>query len=382
MPNTRASLLTAGLVLALAIVLPRPASSELVPTELDVALRDLVATPNGPPGAIAIVQIDRRVKVSTAGISNLNDRRRMRPDDHMRIASVAKAFSGAVALSLVDRGLLSLDSTVGELLPDFNPDWNRVTLRELLNHTSGIPSYTESPKLLEDLVAHPRVPPTPVDLVEYVAEEDLRFAPGTQYAYSNTDNVLIALMAEVATGRSYERALRSEVFGPLGLRETSLPSRYRMPRPFIHGYDTDTRPPVDESEIIAAGYVWASGGIVSTPHELNRFIRGYVGGALFGGATREAQLTFFPGGQSDPPGPGRNSAGLAVFRYETDCGSLYGHTGNIFGYTQFAAATLDGQRSVVVSVNGQFSPVLRADVFAKLAEVYEIAACAALDGAS
>jgi D-alanyl-D-alanine carboxypeptidase len=303
----------------------------------------------------------------------------MRPTDHMRVASVAKAFSGAVALSLVDRGVLSLDDTIGELLPGFNPDWDDVTLRDLLNHTSGVPTFTTSDDFVDRLVAYPRTPVPPRQLVEYVADEDLEFPAGSRYEYSNTDNILVGLMVEAATGRSYEHELGSRVLGRLGLRETSLPSGYRMPRPFIHGYDVTASGAIfDDSEIVAAGYTWASGGVVSTPLELNRFVRAYVGGALFGGATRAAQLTFVDGGNSDPPGPGTNAAGLAVFRYATDCGTLYGHTGNIFGFTQFAAATDDGRRSVVVSANQQNTPEVKPQIWETLARVNELAACAAL----
>ena len=375
----RLTTIAAGLALGVLAALPPTAAAGIVETELDVALKELVASPGGPPGAIAVVQVGNRRQVYTAGIGDLNSNRRMRATDHMRVASVAKAFSGAVALSLVERGVLSLDDTIGELLPGFNPDWDDVTLRELLNHTSGVPTFTTSEDFRERLIAFPRKPVPPRQLVEYVADEDLEFDPGSRYAYSNTDNILIGLMVEAASGHSYERELGSRVLGRLGLRETSLPEGYRMPRPFIHGYAVEPPlPPEDESEIVAAGYTWASGGVVATPLELNRFARAYVGGALFGGAVREAQLTFFPGGSSDPPGPGTNAAGLAIFRYETDCGTLYGHTGNIFGYTQFMAATLDGERSVVVSANAQMSPELDAARFARLARVNELAACAAL----
>lgn len=369
--------LAAGLALGLLATLPTPVRAAVVPSELQQALDELVATPGGPPGAIAVVQVGNRVQVYTAGIGDLNSRRRMRPTDHMRIASVSKAFSGAVALSLVERGALSLDDTVGALVPGFNPDWDDVTLRELLNHTSGIPTFTTSQDFVDRLIAYPRVPVPPRQLVEYVADKDR--APGNVYEYSNTENILVGLMVEAATRRSYEHQLGSRVLGPLGLRGTSLPEGYRMPRPFIHGYDTEPGlEPEDESEIVAAGYTWASGGIVSTPFELNRFVRAYAGGKLFGGAVREAQLTFVEGGSSEPPGPGTNSAGLGIFRYETDCGTLYGHTGNIFGFTQFMGASEDGRRSAVVSANTQLSPTLKPEVWQKLALANERAACAAL----
>jgi D-alanyl-D-alanine carboxypeptidase len=86
-----------------------------------------------------------------------------------------------------------------------------------------------------------------------------------------------------------------------------------------------------------------------------------------------------PGGSSDPPGPGINSAGLAIFRYETRCGTVYGYTGNIAGYTQFISATADGKRSATVSINAQITPELNPVRFAELRQLYELAVCAALD---
>lgn len=208
----------------------------------------------GPPGAIAVVQRGRDEKVHAAGVAELGDPRPPRADDHMHVASTAKAFSGAVALSLVDRGVLRLDDTIGSRRPDLPRHWHRVTLRQLLAHTSGVPDFIASP--------------------------------------------------------------------------------------------------ADVSEVLAGGWAWASGGVVSTPRDLNRFTRGYVGGELFRPSVQREQARFGPGG-SEAPGPGRNSAGLALFRYETPCGTVYGHTGNTLGYTQFAVAGRDGQRSATVSITAQ-----------------------------
>lgn len=107
-------------------------------------------------------------------------------------------------------------------------------------------------------------------------------------------------------------------------------------------------------------------------------MRGYVGGALIDQKTRAAQFQFQQGGKSEPPGPGVNSAGLGLFRYETTCGTVYGHTGNTAGYTQFIAATADGRRSVVVSINGQITPERDEERFAELRRIYELAVCAVL----
>jgi len=188
-------------------------------------------------------------------------------------------------------------------------------------------------------------------------------------------------MVAAVSGTSYEDALATHVSTPLGLTTTSLPSGVELPTPFIHGYQPD--PPnglEDVSEVVAGGWSWASVGVVSTPNDANQFVRGYASGRTTNAAT-QAQQFRFRAGKSDPTGPGTNAAGLGIFRYLTRCGVVFGHTGNTAGYTQFAAATRDGKRSTVVSINAQitqkYSNVKR---FAELRTIYTLAVCAALEG--
>jgi D-alanyl-D-alanine carboxypeptidase len=350
---------------------------------LDRALEDLVAMEGGPPGVIAVVQRGQQRKVHTFGVRNIKSGLPIRVDDRMRIASVAKAFSGAVALSLVSKGALSLNDTIGKRLkklPERPPAaWADITLRQLLNHTSGLPDILEDPDYLDAFLASLTKAPPPEKLLTYLYNNvpPLRFVPGSKYQYSNSDNIAVALMVEAATGKSYEDLLRKLVYKPLGLRKTSLPRGPNLRKPFIHGYSQD--PPEDVSEDLAAGWSWASGGIVSTPADLNDFIRGYVGGKLFDERTQAKQRRVIEGGSSEPPGPGMNSAGLAIFRYETPCGTVWGHTGNTLGYTQFAAASADGRRSVTVSINAQHTLVSGSPVvFEALRRAEELAVCAAL----
>ena len=349
---------------------------------LDRALEDLVAMKGGPPGVIAVVQRGQHRKVHTFGVRNIKGGLPIRVDDRMRIASVAKAFSGAVALSLVSEGKLSLQDTIGdEHLPELPEAWREVTLRQLLNHTSGIPDFPSDSGFAKAFVASPTKAPPPEELLSSMEKVDLLFVSGSEYHYSNSENIVVALMLEAATGRSYEDLLREQVYEPLGLTKTSLPRGTNLRKPFIHGYSNDPsqQTPEDLSKDFAAGWSWASGGIVSTPADLNDFIRGYVGGKLFDERTQAKQRRVIEGGSSDPPGPGMNSAGLAIFRYETRCGTVWGHTGNTAGYTQFAAASADGRRSVTMSINAQHtlttgSPV----VFDALRRAEELAVCAAL----
>src|ERR671916_868276 len=300
---------------------------------LDRALKELVAMEGGPPGAIAIVQRGNHREVHSFGVRNIKTGLPMCADARMRLASTSKAFSGAVALSLVSEGVLSLNDTIGERLPGLPRSWHKITLRQLLNHTSGLPNFTEDPDYLAALGDSPKNAPQPRELLSYVEDEPLNFKPGTRYEYSNSDNIAVGLMVEEATGESYEQQLQEQVYGPLGLKKTTLPRGPNLRKPFIHGYDNDPSQerPEDLSEVVAAGWAWASGGIVSTPADLNDFIRGYVGGKLFDKRTRAKQRRVVEGGSSEPPGPGKNSAGLGIFRYETRCGTVWGHTGNKIG---------------------------------------------------
>jgi D-alanyl-D-alanine carboxypeptidase len=308
----------------------------------------------------------------------------MRANDRMRIASTSKAFSGAVALSLVNEGTLSLNDTIGELLSDLPEPppkaWAKVTLGQLLRHKSGLPEYLEDPDFQRALGESPTKAPPPEKLLAYVYDHDppLLFDPGSRYQYSNTDNIAVALMVEAATGRTYESQLREQVYGPVGLKKTTLPAGTDLRAPFIHDYDVRQDPPEDISESVAAGWAWASGGIVSTPSELNDFIRAYVGGDLFAERTRAKQRRVVEGG-GEPPGPGKNSAGLGIFRFETRCGTAWGHTGNFFGDTQFMAASPDGRRSATVSINTRLVPTFGdPGAYKALVRAETLAVCAAL----
>ncbi len=367
---------TIALVAGLAIV-ATPAATAASPEEakLQRQLNALVGAKGGPPGAIVTLRREGRLSVVRAGVADVQTRQRPRATDHMRIASVAKAFSGAVALRLVADGKLALDDTIGGVLPNLPRAWSAVTLRQLLNHTSGVPDYTQSQGFQRQFSTDPRGNVSPATLISWVRKDPLVFRPGSRYEYSNTDNIVVALMAEKATGSSYADLLGQVVFRPLGLSRTSLPTRVALPRPFIHGYAHDGMAVEDVSTALSPSGAWSSGGIVSSPGNLNTFVGAYLGGRLFPAAQQREQLRFWPGGQSSPPGPGRNSAGLAVFRYRTKCGTVFGHTGNFPGYTQFAAANRDGSRSVTTTLN---IPAPEGRLLARLRGMQQTAVCALL----
>jgi D-alanyl-D-alanine carboxypeptidase len=318
--------------------------------------------------------------VFSAGVGNVATGAAPYPDQRMRIASTAKAYSGAVALALVETGVLTLDDTVGRWLPGTPRTWANITLAQLLHHTSGIPSYLDDPAFQRRFVTAPHDPIPPSELLPYVYDTPLMFTPGTRYTYSNSDNIAVALMAEAVTNIDYVRLLQLLVFSPLDIHQTTLPKGFRLPAPSLHGYDVNARkPPEDVSELLSSSFSWASGGMVSTPFDQTRFIRGYVGRKLFSAQVQAEQFAWIAGGSSEPPGPGANSAGLAIFRYATRCGTVYGHTGNYPGYTQLMVSTRSGDRSLTVSVNRQLSATVAPRVLRLLRYAEELGVCALVE---
>jgi D-alanyl-D-alanine carboxypeptidase len=330
-----------------------PATAKTTDAEVLKGLEGLVTSPGGPPGAIATLYRDGKLTTLSTGRADIEKSARPRATDHMRIASVAKAFSGAVALHLVREGKLALDDTIAKVLPTLPSAWGAVTLEQLLHHTSGMPDYTKSAGFIKQAETNPRGFVSPQKIIGWVAKDPLVFKPDSKYEYSNTDNIVVGLMIEAVTGATYAANLQQIVFGPTQLTQTTLPTKIKIPSPFIHGYlpATETEGEEDFSELLSPSGAWASGGIVSTPQNLNAFIRADLGLDFFDRAQQQAQMNWWVGGASSPPGPGKNSAGLALFRYQSKCGTVYGHTGSFPGYAQFVAATADGSRAVTTTLN-------------------------------
>lgn len=322
-------------------------------SQLQRALDAIVDDPAGPPGISVLIDRGAHSEFLQAGTADVSNGRPPTPFDAFRIASVSKGFNAYLAAKLVGNGALSLETTLAQSIPGVLPAAEAVTLRQLLQHTSGLADYIRAPAFVEQLLADPSRYFSPTQLTGFVRDEPLEFAPGSQYHYSDTDNIAAGLIEEAASGLSYDRLLARRIFGPLKMRDSSLPVTTKMPRPFMHGYDVEPgKKPEDVSELINPAGAWASGGIVSTPLDMARFMRRYVPTVL-ATATVEGPFRL---GSSSPPGPGKNFAGLGLFRYRTGCGTVYGHTGSFPGYRVFVASSPDGRRSVVFVANAQIVP--------------------------
>jgi D-alanyl-D-alanine carboxypeptidase len=346
--------------LALFSIGPQPAVAS-TSSNLNRALDRVMAAPNGPPGISMQIVRHGRSHYYRRGVANVKSGAKPRLRMRFRIASVAKAFSGAVTLSLVRKGKLSLYSTVGQVLPGILPAARNVTLAQVLQHTGGLPEYIKSKGFINEVGHHPGRYVSPRKIVSWVRNAPLTHRPGSRYEYSDTDNIIAGLMAQRVTGVPYMKLVHrfaGRRFG--GLPGTFMPRTIKMPGPYLHGYDiVPGKKPEDISELINPSGAWASGGIVSTLPALSRFFRAYVGGRLLGdGPTsryiRRVQRDWVPG-SSQPPGPGVNFAGMALFRYRTRCGTVFGHTGSFPGYRVFAASSADGKSSIAFVANAQIT---------------------------
>jgi D-alanyl-D-alanine carboxypeptidase len=306
----------------------------------------------GAPGVILLVREDGDVRHLSGGVADLATQRPIRPGDHYRIASLTKSYVATVVLQLVDEGKLRLDDTVERWLPGLVPAGDRMTIEQLLNHTSGLYDHEQDPEVLEPYVnGDLGYYWSPVRLVELAVSRDPLFGPGEtdHSAYSSTNYLVAGLIVEAATGRSIAHELKQRIFRPLHLAETTYPTRStRLPSPYAHGYFLLGEPPLVDVSAFSPSLSGAAGAIVSTVDDVADFYR-----ALFSGHLLDPQLL---AAMRETPLPASNADlgqrhGLGIERFPTSCGTAWGHSGSFPGYWGYAFSSEDGQRQTVLMVN-------------------------------
>jgi D-alanyl-D-alanine carboxypeptidase len=367
----RASVLVAALVCASTLVLsPTTAqaspdtalSSTQVNSRVETGLRPLLqdAVAAGLPGVIARVQDGSETKLVAAGVADVATGAALRPHARFRVGSITKTFVATVVLQLVGEGRLSLDEPVGRRLPGLLANGDTITVRQLLNHTSGLFNYTDDPTLLPGL-AQNRVF-TPRELVAIAETHPSTAPPGTKWAYSNTNYVVAGLLVEAVTGHRVGQELRTRIFEPLGLEDTSFPvTSGKIAGYHAHGYvpsgliptgavGTEFPPTpdgrlVDVTELNPSA-AWAAGAIISNAPDLSRFYQALMTGKLLTPSMLREMKTTVPTDPTNPSGPGY---GLGILRLPTPCGDNWGHDGAWPGYQDVALWNERTDRTVVIA---------------------------------
>jgi D-alanyl-D-alanine carboxypeptidase len=342
--------LALAVALAPATAAARPDADAAAPPSLRQLAKGLVGV--GSPGALVYVRDARGARAGAAGYANLRTKERLGPGHVFRVGSITKTFVATVVLQLEAEGRLRLEDPVERWLPGLVPNGHAITLRRLLNHTSGIYNYTDDAALIRALARNPRATWTPNALVEVAIAHRPLFAPGNGWSYSNTGYILLGLVVEKATGRTLAEELRSRVFEPLALTRTSLPGAAALPPPFAHGYlppgnglvPTPRGRPADVTAW-SPSWAWAAGALVSTAADLARFYAALLGGELLA----PAQLTELKTTVPIEGAPDRY--GLGIVHMPLTCATAWGHGGAVPGYTALAFNSEDGSRQAIVLVN-------------------------------
>ncbi|WBB76082.1 serine hydrolase [Micromonospora sp. WMMD1128] len=320
---------------------------------------DRLVSDQGFPGALASVRgTGHRVRDYTAGVGDRTTGRDVPTNGTVRIGSNTKTFTAVVVLQLVGEGRIDLDATVERYLPGMvrghGNDGRRITVRHLLQQTSGLPDYDEvlftGP---QDLVDRAHAYLEPRSLVDAALTRPSRFAPGAKWEYSNTNYVLAGLIVERVTERPVGEEITRRIIEPLRLRGTSWPGvgEQRLAGRHPRGYVAVApgAPWVDVTEMDPS-FGWAAGQLVSTPGDLRTFFEALLAGRLLKPAQQAAMMRTVPAPEFEPGGVW--AYGLGIARHDLPCGGhAWGHGGDIQGFETRNLATTDG-RSAVVAVTG------------------------------
>ncbi len=287
---------------------------------------------NHTPGVLVGIWSPRGTFVSATGVADLATRAPLRPDMQFKIASQTKTFTSNLILQLVGEGKVSLGDHISKWVAGV-PNGDQITIRELLNHTSGLADGFTSPSV------QAKVPSgcTPEELLSAEAQFPPVAPPGVKWSYSNYGYNLLGRVVELVTGESLSAAIEQRIARPLHLHRTLLPtSGSGLSAPFAHGYGTGdvgpTQAPVasDDASDLPASCLWAHGGMVSTLSDMRIWSRALATGALLKPAVwREAKKDAVPFVFSgDYNGPGRWHYGLGF----VESGGFIGAEGSFAGY--------------------------------------------------
>ncbi|UQW99488.1 serine hydrolase domain-containing protein [Streptomyces sp. RerS4] len=336
--------LTVG-VMSMGALAPPAAFAAPRPDTVQQGLNALVRTDGLPAALASVTDREGRTRTYTAGVGDLATGSKVPVDGQMRMGSNTKTFTAVVALQLVGEGKIDLDASVDTYLPGLvrgdGIDGRHIKVRQLLQHTSGLPEYGDD--IPDDTLQHRYFEPR--DLLDIAFRNKADFAPGEKWAYSNTNYVVAGLIIQKITGRPLAEEVDRRIVKRIGLRHTYFPvagdRSIREPHPKGYGQDSPGAPMRDYTEIDpSAG--WAAGQMISTDSDLNRFFSALLAGRLLPAAQLAQMRTTVPIGDT---GAGY---GLGLMSRPLSCGGVYwGHGGDIAGFETRGGVTDDGRAANV-----------------------------------
>ncbi len=322
-----------------------PPNDRPLPVSFQSALDDWARGPGHYGVSASIILKDGTQWSGTAGRAGAG---LIQPEQLIAIASITKTMTGAVILRLAENGVLGLDDPISRWLaprPELNPS---ITVRQLLNHTSGVANYTANPALAAANVASPAHQFTRDELLAFVGPPS--FAPGARTEYSNTGFLLLAEIAERATGRPIDELYRTLLWEALGLDEIFLPGAGTPPGPVADALMSGsvTRP-LDKMAILTTGN--AAFGLMATARTVARWGHALFAGTVLTPTSQQAMRTLVPAAGNIP---GETGAGLGIRSYRYLGRTQYGHSGgSLLGSSLLLFDPESGVTVAVVMNQGQ-----------------------------
>lgn len=303
---------------------------------IDEYLGSIVEDSGG--GMVAYLVRDGQTRSGATGIADAAGDP-LRADAAFRVGSVSKPFVAVMVLQLAEEGLIDLDAPLSAYLPD-TPVGGDVTIRQLLSHQSGIPNVTDVPNIFADLFADPERSWTVDEVIDTIVDVP-GTEPGTEFAYSNTNYVLLGQLVESVGGDELDDALQSRIVQPLGLESTAFDiDDSQVPDNLALGWvDGVFEGAEGEPYESISSHAWAAGALISTPGDLATFITGLFDGRLISQEMLAEMLT---------TGEGGYGLGLHLVPPDATASEFYGHGGGIPGYGTFLAADPETGDAVVV----------------------------------
>jgi D-alanyl-D-alanine carboxypeptidase len=342
---------------ATAAPVPSPAATTRAVDPAGSALAGVIAGLPSKDATAALVRVGGTEGTwrGSSGVHDLATGRPADPDARFRAGSVTKVFTAAVVLQLASEGRIDLDRPARAYLPDLIPaTYGEVTVRQLLNHTHGIPAAEMPGDTVEEWYARRLDTHDPRAMVRSATAQPREFAPGEKQHYLNIGYTIAGLLIERVTGDTYEHQVAARVLRPLGLRDTYSPGTSpRIVGPHNHGYQTmrrgDGSTGLRDVTVWGVTDGWAAGDLISTTADLERFTRALFAGRVVRGPLLEEMFTLPKVADSRSGEPAAYSVGLSM--KVLGGREVWGKTGGRWGYNAAIASTRDGARTLVYSVN-------------------------------
>ncbi|WP_255950164.1 serine hydrolase domain-containing protein [Streptomyces odontomachi] len=311
---------------------------------------------DGYPGVIGLVRSGDTTEYVHAGVGDVSTKTEADPKAKFRIASNTKTFTATVLLQLEGEGKLSLDDSVAKWLPDAvdanGYDGSKITMRELLNHTSSLPDYAADAQLSNAYYnnTEPDKAWQPQQLVDVALRQHApQSAPGEKFGYANTNFVLAGMVIKAVTGNEPGDEIQQRIIVPLGLNDTKFATDSAMSGNYLRGYSYSILGGMRDVTASNMQFFSTAGAIVSTMDDMATFHRALMTGKLLAPEQLAELKTTVP---ESSDGSTEITAGLGIGRVELSCGKVaWGHTGAVLGYYSEWLISEDGNTEVVHANN-------------------------------